>query len=247
MMRSRLRFASFAAITALSLAAIARPVFAQSHGDEHGQAIQAAPASGEAHASGHETAHGSGHGGHHGPAPINWTDLSDKSRPAFIGLLINFGLLVTLYYTLGRKPVASALKQRREDIGKDIDEARRMLEEAKERAKKYQADLKNADTDAETAKAALVAAGKGEAERLLEEASERAERMKRDAERLVTQEKKQLEAELMKETVDLAVVQAQGMLEKTVTPEDHARLANELLAELARRPAAPKAFAGGVS
>jgi F0F1-type ATP synthase membrane subunit b/b' len=241
--------ASFVAIASL----VATIAFGQPHTDPHHPPAPD-PTTGEfAHeppeAKGHDAVHPDGHdAGHHGPDPINWTDLSDKQRPAFIALLVNFGLLVALYYTLGKKPVVEGLKQRRVNIGKDIDEASKMLEEAKERAKKYQADLKNADTDAATAKAALVAAGKGEVERVISDSEERAERMKRDAERLVEQEKKQLHRDLLLETIDLAVVEAHKLLEKTTTPEDHARLANELLAELARKPAAPRvAPAGGVA
>jgi F-type H+-transporting ATPase subunit b len=176
-----------------------------------------------------------GHG-EHGPAPLNAADIFDKKRPALLAILINFGLLVGLYYTLGKKPIAEALRQRRITIGKDIEDAQKMLAEAEERAKKYQADLKNADVDAATTKTALVAAGKGEVEQLLEEAQEKAERMKRDAERLVEQEKKQVYDDLHRETVDLAVVQAMKVLEKAVTPEDHARFAQDLLTELAARP-----------
>jgi F-type H+-transporting ATPase subunit b len=222
-------------------------------GQEHGD--HAAPAS---HETGGEAAeHGAAehgpaaHGGaHHGPAPINWTDVSDKERPAVIALLVNFGIMAALYYTMGKKPITEGLKQRRVNIGKDIEDARKMLDEAKERAKKYQADLKNADTDAATAKSALVAAGKGEVERLMLEAEERGERMKRDAERLVEQERKQLAYDLQIETVNIAVEQAHKLLERGATPEDHARLANELLAELQRRPAAARSIApraGGAS
>lgn len=261
--RMKKRLLAAAVITAGAL--VATVALAQPHEDPH-----AAPAAGgheaaphgeghaapAAHGEGHEAAHGASHeaGAHHGPAPINWTDLSDKSRPAFIALLVNFGLLAGMYYMLAKKPVVDGLKQRRVNIGKDIDDARKMLEEAKERAKKYQGDLKNADADAATAKTALVSAGKGEADRLLVEAEERAERMKRDAERLIEQERKQLELDLLVETINLAVVQAQKVLETSATPEDHERLANELLAELAKKPAAPRAAspsvaprAGGVS
>jgi F0F1-type ATP synthase membrane subunit b/b' len=198
------------------------------------------------HESGHDAASGHGggeHGAHHGPEAINWTDLSDKRRPAFIALLVNFGLLAALYYTLGKKPIADGLKQRRVNIGKDIEEARKMLEEAKERAKKYQADLKNADADAATAKATLIAAGKGEVERMITEAEERGTRMSRDAERLVEQERKQLQQDLLSETVNAAVDQAHKLLEHGATPEDHSRLANELLAELQRKPAATRVVA----
>jgi F-type H+-transporting ATPase subunit b len=213
---------------------------AQPHGHE--------PGTGEAE---RELAHGAeAHGTHHGLPDINWTDLSDKERPAFVALVVNFGVLAALYYTLGKKPIAEGLKQRRITIGKDIEDARKMLDEAKERAKKYQADLKNADADAATAKATLVAAGKGEVDRMLVDAEERGERMKRDAERLVEQERKQVFYDLQLETVNLAMTQAQKLLERAATPEDHARLANELLAELQRKPAAPRSAtprAGGAA
>jgi F-type H+-transporting ATPase subunit b len=179
---------------------------------------------------GHEAAH-------HGPEAINWTDIEDHHRPAFIALVVNFGVLVVGYYLIGKKPVSEALKQRRVTIGKAIEDAQAMLGEAKERAKKYQADLKNADTDAADAKAALIAAGKGEVERNLLEANEKADRMKRDADRLVDQERKQIQHDLLKETIDLAVKEAARTLEKTVTAEDHARLADDLLKELAAKPA----------
>jgi F-type H+-transporting ATPase subunit b len=234
-------------------ALVATVALGQPHTDQHHPPV-VDPATGHpAHdppePTGHDKEHPEGHGDvhGHGPAPINWTDLSDKHRPAFIALLVNFGLLAALYYTLGKKPVAEGLKQRRVNIGKEIDEARKMLEEAKERAKKYQADLKNADADAETAKTALVTAGKGEVDRLLTETEERAERMKRDAERLVEQERKQLQQDLLIETIELAVTQAHQLLERSATPEDHARLANELLAELAKKPAAPRVAAAAAS
>ena len=178
--------------------------------------------------------------GHHGPEALNWTDIGDKKRPAIVALVINFGVLMTLYYLLGKKPIAAALKQRRITIGKDIDEAQALLDEAKELAKTYQAELKNADVDASTAKAGLISAGKGEVDRILVEAQEKADRMKRDADRLVEQERKQVHLDLLNETVDLAVHEAAKLLEKSVTAEDHARLAQDLLAELGRRPAATK-------
>ncbi|MBX3232897.1 MAG: ATP synthase F0 subunit B [Labilithrix sp.] len=240
-------------IAAALVTSVATISYAQQHeGDPHA-ADPHAPAGATTaaqHGSEHGAEHGSEHAaaGHHGPEPINWTDISDKSRPAFLALAVNFGLLLAIYFAIGKKPVVEGLKKRRVDIGKDIDDARKMLEEAKERAKKYQADLKNADVDAATAKASLVSAGKGEVERVLSEAEEKAERMKRDAERLVEQEQKQLRQDILLETIDRAMTQAQTILEKSATSEDHARLAQELLAELARRPAAPRvARPGGAS
>ena len=202
------------------------------HADEHGAA--AAGDHGERGEGEHAGA------GHHGPEALNWTDVSDKKRPAILALVINFGVLMTLYYLLGKKPIAAALKQRRITIGKDIDEAQALLDEAKELAKTYQAELKSADVDASTAKAGLISAGKGEVDRLLVEAQEKADRMKRDADRLVEQERKQVHLDILNETVDLAVQEAAKLLERSVTADDHARLAQDLLAELSLRPAAGK-------
>ncbi len=207
--------------------------------DEHGAAEHGPGEHGEAE----RTAHGE----HHAPEAVNWTDISDKKRPAILALLINFGILATLYYSLAKKPVAEGLKERRVKIGKDIDEAQKALADAQERAKKYQGDLQNADKDAETARSALVASGKGDADKLLREANERAERMKRDATKLVEQERKGVHQELQGEAVELALVEAQKLLERAVTPEDHARLANDLLAELSRRPAASSSVTRGAA
>ena len=185
--------------------------------------------------------------GHHGPEALNWTDVWDKRRPAVISLFLNFGVLMTLYYMLGKKPVANALKQRRVTIGKEIDEAQKLLDEAKERAKKYQGNLKDADVDAATAKAALIAAGSGEVEHLLVEAQEKSDRMKRDADRLVEQERTVVHQELLEETIALATKEAAELLAKSVTADDHARLAQDLLLELARRPAARPAGSAKLS
>ena len=186
----------------------------------------------------HDPVHADEHGGHHGPEAINWTDVLDKKKPALAAVVINLGILLTLYYWLGKKPVADALKQRRVNIGKDIDDAERMLKEAEERAKLHQASLTNIEGDAKTAQAALVAAGEGEVQRMLAEAEERSARMKRDAERLVEQERKQMRQDLLMETIALAADTAEATLKANATAKDHERLAEELLAELTKVPAA---------
>lgn len=252
--RARLVLVSFVIAIAALTTALA---FAQDHGqvtDPNGNKVNTghaptghSPTTGTVNEPGaHPGEHAEGGagdhagGGHHGPEALNWTDIWDKKRPAIIALVINFGVLMTLYYMLGKKPITAALQQRRVTIGKDIDEAQALLDEANERAKKYQAELSTADADAATAKASLISAGKGEVERLLVEAQERADRMKRDADRLVEQERKQVHLDLLNETVEAAVQEAAQILAKSVTADDHVRLAEDLLAELARRPGAPK-------
>ena len=214
------------------------PALAQEHGGaaKHGEA-PAGEKHGEEHGSGHEgghegSGHEGGHGGHHGPAPMNFTDFSNKETPPYVALLVNFGILAFAYYSLGKKPVAEALKQRKEDIGKEIEEAQKLLADAKERSKKHQKDLKNVAEDTKTAREALQEAGEGERDRIVREAEEKAARVGRDAGFLVEQEAKQLRLDLTREAVEQAVVKAEAMLRAAVTQADHERLAEEFLAEL---------------
>jgi F-type H+-transporting ATPase subunit b len=170
------------------------------------------------------------------PGPIKWFDtqiLSNK-QPPYLTVLFNFALLIGLYYWLGRKPIASALKARRDGIGKKIENAALILKEAKDRARRYRAKLDKVKEDAAQGKQALAFAGKGEAEQILRNADEKAARIKRDADFLLEQEGKQVHIDLLRETVDKAALEAEALLKKSVTAEDQERLAQAFLDQLAR-------------
>jgi F-type H+-transporting ATPase subunit b len=214
---------------------------------------------GEGAASGHETtstAHEEteGHGEHgakgeheHERKPFNFADFGNKEVTPYAALLINFALLVGMYYLMGRKGVADGLKKRRERVAKEIEEAQRMLEEAEGRAKTYQSKLKNLEGELENARKALQEAGKGERDRIVREAEEKAERMKRDAAFLVEQEVKQMREDLTKEAVALAMQAAEEVLKTKVTEADHDRLAQDFLSELDKAAGPVGARAGGAA
>ncbi|MGH7330421.1 MAG: ATP synthase F0 subunit B, partial [Polyangiaceae bacterium] len=90
----------------------------------------------------------------HGPLPINWIDFGNKAQVPYAVYVLNFGILVFLYWRLGKKPIKDALKDRRASIAKEIEEAQKMKKEAKQRAKKYQAKLEGLDQELEGAKQA---------------------------------------------------------------------------------------------
>jgi F-type H+-transporting ATPase subunit b len=172
----------------------------------------------------------------HGPAAFNFTEFGGESPP-FVAMLINFGILVGGYYLFGKDAVGAGLKARRDAIQKDIEEASRMRQEAEERAKKYQARLEGLEQEMAQAREALVRSGEAERDRIVTEAEAKAERMRKDAEFLVEQELKQIRLDLWKDAVDAAVVAAEELLKKRVTPADQERLAEEYLADLGK-PAA---------
>jgi len=245
--------------SALAIAAawpmIAWAVAPDSHGPAapaHGPAPNAPAHGADPHAApgGHGGEHGGEHAEGHGhwpPPAINWTDFGNKQQAPFAALVINFAILAGAYYSLGKKPVAAALDARRSAVAKEIEEAQRLKREAEKRAEQYQAKLGHLEEELATAKAALVEAGKGEKERIVREAEEKAARMQKDAEFLIEQEVRQMQQDLWREAVEKATAAAEDLLRKRVTDADQERLAEEYLADMAKRPAAAPAPKGGVA
>ncbi len=168
------------------------------------------------------------------PARINWTEFG-KETPPFIAMIINFGILVAGYYLLGKKPIMAGLKNRRDTIAKDIEEAQAMKREAEQRAKIYQAKLERVEQEVQLAREALVRAGEAERDRIVADAEANAERMRKDAQFLVEQELKQMRQDVWRDTVEAAVAAAEELLKKRVTSADQERLAEEFLADLGGR------------
>jgi F-type H+-transporting ATPase subunit b len=110
-----------------------------------------------------------------------------------------------------------------------------MKQEAEARAKVYQEKLAQLEGELKVARQALVEAGKGEKERIVREAEDRAERMRKDAQLLVEQELAQLRHDLVRDTVNTAMVAAEDMLRASVTPADQERLAEEFLKDLSSK------------
>jgi F0F1-type ATP synthase membrane subunit b/b' len=162
------------------------------------------------------------------PGPINWTDFGTKNPP-FMAMIINFAILAAGYYYLGKKGIADGLKNRRDAISREIDEAQAMKHEAEARAKTYQAKLATLEVEAREARDSLVRAGEAERERIVKEADAKAERMRKDAEFMVEQEMKQIRIDLWREAVETAVAAAETLLKERVTGEDQQRLAEGYL------------------
>jgi F-type H+-transporting ATPase subunit b len=224
----RAAMAAMAIVTAWSIWAVAETRPARPHEERHGETdkgnVRASDSPWEPTAEGEGSEEG-------GPPPIHWMQYG--------AMLVNFGILAGAYYLLGKKPIAAALVARRDSIAKEIDEAQRMKREAEERAKTYQAKLERLEEEVRMAREALVRAAEGERERIVAEAEAKAARMHKDAEFLALQELKQVRQELLRETVEAAVLAAQELLKSGITIADQERLAEEYLATLGTQKAQP--------
>ena len=168
------------------------------------------------------------------PPPINWTNFGATTTP-FLAPLVNFGILAAGFYLFGKRPIMAGLMARRDAIANEIEQANRMMREAQERAKTYQAKLETLQDEVRLVREGLVRAGEAERDRIVAEAEAKAERMRREAEFLAIQEFKQVRQGLLRDTVEAAVKAAEELLTKRVTPADQERLADDYLADLAGR------------
>jgi F-type H+-transporting ATPase subunit b len=192
-------------------------------------------------------AHGSDHVPHF--SDINWfhgllgekegvePDLlyRPKGMPAPLGaMLINTAILFWLLGRYGRRPVALALKKRKQTIMTGMEDAARMRKEARLQLKGYEKKLADIDQEIERLQSEMRAAGQAERARILAEAKEKHARMERDARTLVEQELKAAREALLAETVRAAIRSAEERLRRDVTAADQQRLAEEYLANVGR-------------
>jgi F-type H+-transporting ATPase subunit b len=141
-----------------------------------------------------------------------------------IAFVIFLGMLA--YLGVPRKLVA-ALDQRSARIKADLDEARRLRDEAAELLAEYQRRQRDAEREAE----AIIAEAKNEAERVAAEARSRMEefiaRRTALAERKIGQAEMQALADVRAAAADAAVAAAEKILRDTAK----GRIADELIAQ----------------
>jgi F-type H+-transporting ATPase subunit b len=225
-----------------------------------GAASTQAASAGSAHHEGAEGEHAGGEHGaeaHHDPAPFNLADVARyqaekeaASRGAkdahgnpvtpvtpYAYLVINALILYAIYYYAGRKPIGAALESRRATVAKELDEAARVKKEAEARLSEYAGRLDKLDAELTRIKTELVEAGKADRSRIITDAEEKASRMRKDAEFILEQELKQVRIDLQRYTVDAAIAAATKVLEQRINAQDHERLGDEYVKQVASAPA----------
>lgn len=140
--------------------------------------------------------------------------LSDTSFWTFLGLILFF---VVLHFAGAFKAIGGALDSRAEKIRTELDEARRLREEAQELLASYKRKQSEAADEAEK----IIAQAKAEAEYLRESAkkeiSERIERRTALAETRIAQAEAAAAKEVKALAADLAVDAAKALLTDKLT------------------------------
>jgi F-type H+-transporting ATPase subunit b len=195
----------------------------------------------------HDEGHGD-HGHDAAPKPINWWHgflgkkegvepsllwRSPEQDAPYLAAVLNFSVFAYIIYRFGKKPIQESLTRRKQGIVRDIEAAQKMRKEAEERLAQYEARLEKIDSELERIRNDFREQGEREKQRIVADAEEKRDRMLKDAQFLIEQEAKQLRVTLLRETVDAAVRAAHEVLQAKVTAEDHERLAEQFLKQLA--------------
>src|SRR5436853_3247450 len=139
--------------------------------------------------------------------------LAEPEFWVFVGFLIFVGILI---YVGVPKMLTSALDDRGKRVQAELDEARRLKEEAQKLLAEYQAKQRQADDEA----AAIVAGAKAEAERIAAESKTRMEefvaRRTKMAETKIAQAEAQAVADVRAAAAEAAVAAAERILTESV-------------------------------
>lgn len=174
-----------------------------------------------------------------------WVGERDNVEPGLLfrptGMPAPFGVwilnAVALYVFIAvkaKKPLAEALKGRKANILRGIEDAARMKRDAEKRLAQYDERLANIEEEVERVRKQMREAAEAERARILADAHARRERMEKDAQLLVAQEFAAARDALKAEMVNAALTSAAQAVKARLHAEDHERLADEYLAGITR-------------
>lgn len=147
----------------------------------------------------------------------------------FLYRVLNFSIVVAILAYFLTKPIKKGLAGRREDIEKELVEARRAKEEAEAKFAEYDSKLNQATREIAEISDAIRREGELEKQKIIENAKAMAVKIEQDAEKAAEVEVAKAKEKLQKEAVQLAVGVAEEILKKNFTRDDDARLIDEYM------------------
>jgi F0F1-type ATP synthase membrane subunit b/b' len=167
------------------------------------------------------------HHGQAGPTTAQWKLLGFT--------VINFCVFVVAMNRLARTPLRDFLRTRRKQIVGEMEEARRLKDDAERLKREIEAKAARLDQDRAELIAEVRAIAEADREKALREASEAAERMRRDAERTADSDLARAKEELRAEAARLAAELAAAEVRRRVTEDDRKRLLSEFLSGVGKQ------------
>ncbi|MFQ5960410.1 MAG: F0F1 ATP synthase subunit B [Candidatus Methylomirabilales bacterium] len=152
----------------------------------------------------------------------------------FVLQAINFIILAFVLYRFLFKPLTQFMEKRAEGIRHSLEEAKRARDEVVEARAEYEESLRTARQEAVALRQRMEREMEQERERLVHASREEAQRMITQARSEIEQEVRRAKAELRSEAVNVSLTAAERLVRRSLTDEDHRRLAEQYIEELER-------------
>ena len=143
--------------------------------------------------------------------------------------VINTVALIALLVYFLKKPLVTFFAERKEQISKDLDDAREQRERAERLLKDYEAKIAGMEQELAKMRAELAKASEAESKKLLESADVMSAKMVEAAKLAAEQEVRKAKATLRNEAVDLAVELAEALIREKITDQDRRRIVEDYL------------------
>lgn len=149
---------------------------------------------------------------------------------SIINLLIFFGII----YKFAGESISDFFKNRRATLVHDLDEARKLREEAEARLEEYTARLDSLEDERKRLLEEYHEQGEREKNRIIEEAKTQVEKMRADAEVTIEQEVKKAIADLERQVVNLAVGMTEKMAQNKLDGGSQKKLVDTYVSDLSK-------------
>jgi F-type H+-transporting ATPase subunit b len=156
----------------------------------------------------------------------------------FVGMLINFGLLLLLLAWKVRPAAREFAGKRHEEIKSALEEAAQLRAEAKAKVDEYTAKVSAAEAEVDKLIKDIRADAESERARIVAAAEAQARAMQRDAEARIAAEIDRARLALEREVVIAATHVAEKILREQATAADQTKMVDGFLADLKTKTAA---------
>lgn len=146
--------------------------------------------------------------------------------------IIAFVLLIVLLSRFVKKPLASFLSQRREEVKNAMEQSARKKEEAEALLSEWQRKVDSLNQEVNELHRRIRNEGEAEQKKIVARAKEEGNRIRQQAGIIAEQELAKARAALKREMVDLSVELAEKLLKEAIKPQDQERLIQEYIGKV---------------
>lgn len=162
-----------------------------------------------------------------------------EEQPGIINLnmtlllqVVNFLILIVLLHRFLYKPLTQFLATRADGIRRSLEEAKAAREAAAKAQQEYEARIVATQREAASMREAAVREVEEERQRLLKASRDEASRLLTEAKAQIEREVQRAKAELRQEIVGLSLGVAERLIARSLTDDDHRRLAEQAVREI---------------